>query len=405
MAKEKTVPCFKISLHIHLRSQHFLAKGTEAKTHGYHTLNMQKQLCLQVYEAMGLRRPDGTWAQGADVSIYSRARAFRVLWARKLGDKSTCFRSVNWSKKKGTGKLEPLPGAIGDKACEDALFKKFCRHSASLGLPSAGINLKYQSWCKRHIDADNGARKLTRGGPKAPTFLSVDECKAKAKELGADFMFSGRGHRQNALDLAAKAVQQVPHRQPYVIAYDLGCGRPTASLVYRHFYAYILAMRKMDPKLRRFHAYMADDRWSLVFDIDGPPTPKQPLDREIGKTLRQYLIQIATMLDEVYDIGCKAEDMLVLDASGKTKAGKFKTSFHIIVPEYRVAGMQGRRQLQAIMSTRQRHGLMSRDFDAGIYNTNHMLRSARSGKLDGLRPLLLAGADKYKGAFVFAQPK
>jgi hypothetical protein len=248
---------------------------------------MQKQLCLQVYEAMGLRRPDRTWAQGADVSIYSAKRAFRVLWASKMkpGGKSTGFRSVIL-KKKAMGELAHLPGAIGDKAHEDELFGEFYRHSASLGLPRAGGMVKYISWCKRHIDAENNDRKLTKGAPKAPTTPSKDECKAKAKELGADYMYSGTGHRQKALDQALKAVEHKPYRQPYVIAYDLRSGRPTASLVYRHFYAYIQAIGKMEPELRRFHAYMPDDRWCLVFDIDGKATPKQPINREIVRKLK-----------------------------------------------------------------------------------------------------------------------
>lgn len=49
--KVKTVSCFTISLHIHLRSGHFIARGTKDIRHGHHTMNMHKQMCLRVYDA------------------------------------------------------------------------------------------------------------------------------------------------------------------------------------------------------------------------------------------------------------------------------------------------------------------------------------------------------------------
>ena len=55
-------------------------------------------------------------------------------------------------------------------------------------------------------------------------------------------------------------------------------------------------------------------------------------------------------------------------------------SFHIVVPEYRVNGVEGRRQLQAVVRVRQQDGFMSKDFDVGIYNRNNTLCSLYSGK-------------------------
>ena len=69
---------YKISLHIYLRSDHYLTKGGEDTRNGLHTLNLQKQLCLKVLEAMGMRNCDGTWKDGADATIYSTYHAFRV---------------------------------------------------------------------------------------------------------------------------------------------------------------------------------------------------------------------------------------------------------------------------------------------------------------------------------------
>ena len=92
------------------------------------------------------------------------------------------------------------------------------------------------------------------------------------------------------------------------------------------------------------------------------------------------MLQIATMLDDVYGIDCKADNMLVLGASSKAKVCKCKVSSHIIVPEFRVDGTKGRRRLKAITNNRKRDQRMSQHFDTSIYHKNRTRRSALSGK-------------------------
>ena len=122
---------YKISLHIYLRSNYYLTKGGEDTTNGYHTLNLHKQLCLKVLEAMGMRNCDGTWKDHADATIYSTYRAFRVCWASECNAPESCCKEVSTAPG-STGLLIDLPGGIGSEEEEEILFQSWRKGSACL---------------------------------------------------------------------------------------------------------------------------------------------------------------------------------------------------------------------------------------------------------------------------------
>ena len=69
--------CFKISMHIVMRSGHYLVKGTGDERNGQHSMNLIKQFVAAIYKRMEDVR-------GADMTIYSMKRAFRVMGAAKV---------------------------------------------------------------------------------------------------------------------------------------------------------------------------------------------------------------------------------------------------------------------------------------------------------------------------------
>ena len=73
--------CFKISMHIVMRSRHYLVKGTGDATNGQHSMNLIKQFVAAIYKRM--EDASGN-VSGADMTIYSTKRAFRVMGAAKV---------------------------------------------------------------------------------------------------------------------------------------------------------------------------------------------------------------------------------------------------------------------------------------------------------------------------------
>ena len=132
--------CFKISMHIVLRNNHYLVKGTEDTRHGQHSMNLVKQFVDAIIQKM-------KEFEGADMGIYSTKRAFRVMGAAKvtfadgLKQSATLKQLVlpgRTNRRKGTNVFHTVnrPAKIGTKEQEDLLYTKWCEHTASVEVGS-----------------------------------------------------------------------------------------------------------------------------------------------------------------------------------------------------------------------------------------------------------------------------
>ena len=157
-------------------------------------------------------------------------------------------------------------------------------------------------------------------------------------------------------------------------------------------------------------------RACLLFDMDGKKSAQEPANREQDGQLHKYMREATQLVADEFKVKDASPDggivfatdimkqMVVLDASGWSGEGherKWKALFHFIMPGYRVAGVEGRRQLGAIMTTQQKKKQLSLDFDTKIYGCNrHTLQAAYSGQAEnGHCPLLCVNAKVYNHMF------
>jgi hypothetical protein len=112
-------------------------------------MNLHKQLCLKVLEAMGLRNYNGTWKDGADAMIYSTYCAFWVCWASKCNAPGSCFKEVSTAPGL-LGLLIDVPGEIGSEEDEEILFQSWRKCSACLDT-SKRLSREYTEWCVQQL--------------------------------------------------------------------------------------------------------------------------------------------------------------------------------------------------------------------------------------------------------------
>ena len=60
-----------------MQNNHYLVKGTDDMTNGQHSMNLVKQFVAAIYKKM-------EDVEGADMTIYSTKRAFRVMGAANV---------------------------------------------------------------------------------------------------------------------------------------------------------------------------------------------------------------------------------------------------------------------------------------------------------------------------------
>jgi hypothetical protein len=237
--KGQKSPCFKISMHIILRNNQYLMKGTEDMRHGQHSMNLVKQFVKAIIQKM-------KDVEGADMGIYSTKRAFRVMGAAKVTFADGLKQSATLKQlvlprrrksRKGDFPTVNWPAEIGTEKQEDLLYTEWCEHTASVEVGSRQSG-KFTNWCVKQWQLDKGEEKMMLKSVK------VKACDL-ATQLGADVAWTGRGHKARAFRYKEKI------GQGYIVAYDVSSttktkqfrAEPTASLYYSDFQKYLMEVK------------------------------------------------------------------------------------------------------------------------------------------------------------------